>query len=206
MHQAVFFKRMHLARFGLARFKEAKRFGDRHLIDKNLIFAQFLFRNAVAGLNDRCLGGFFRGGDLCGLGKELTDGNRVGGVIRPLINDLKRIIRADYGGCYLNTARTPAIRHRHFAPGKRHLIPRDRNGLKQRAPDHAFGLFIKIGKVIVRCPVGGIFDSLFHGITPRPRVGMCHFRRRTLPDVPRPRHACGAPVQVHPGNRHSVAA
>ena len=53
MHKAVFFERVPFYVFRFSRgFKEAKRFGDRHLIDKDLVFAQFLFGNAVAGLDD----------------------------------------------------------------------------------------------------------------------------------------------------------
>ena len=197
---------MHFAGFSFTRFKETKRFGDRHLIDKNLIFAQFLFRDAVAGLNDRCLGGFFSRRNICCLGKKLTDGNRVGGVISPLVDDLKGIIRANNGGGYLHATRTPAIGHRHFTTGKRDLISRNCNGLKQCAPDHAFGLFIEIGEIIGRCPIRRIIDSLFHGVTPRLRVGIERSQYQAWPVVLRLRPACGEQVQARPGNRHSAEA
>jgi hypothetical protein len=46
---------VHLARLGLARFEEAQRLGDRDLEDQDLAFGQRLFRDAVAGLDDRGL-------------------------------------------------------------------------------------------------------------------------------------------------------
>ncbi len=52
MHKAVILKHMHLPGLALARFQEAQRLGDRHLIDEDLPFLEGSFGDAVARLDD----------------------------------------------------------------------------------------------------------------------------------------------------------
>ena len=149
VHKAVFFQLMHLARLGLARLQEPQWFRDWHLIHKDLALGQRGLGDAVAGLDDcslgRSLGHRHGGGAL----KELADRHRIRRVIRALVDDLQRIIRRQTGRRHLHPARAPAVRHRHFAAGKGHLIARHSDAFQDRAADHAFGLFVQIGKVII---------------------------------------------------------
>ena len=149
MHQPVFFKRVHLAGFDLGRFKKAQRFRDRDLIDEDLIGAQILLGDAVAGLDDTGLCGGLGDSHACSLLEKPPDRHGVGRVVGTLVNHLERIIRGQHCRRNLHTARTPAVGHWHLAAGERHLITRNGKPLKDRATDHAFGLLVKIGKVVV---------------------------------------------------------
>ena len=51
MHQSILFKAVHLTCLAFTGFKKTQRFGDRHLIDKDLTLAQRLFGDAVPGLD-----------------------------------------------------------------------------------------------------------------------------------------------------------
>ena len=148
MHQPVFLKAVHLACLGLARLQKPQGFGDRHLVDKHLILAQWCFRYAVPGLDHRGLSGFLGGCHPGGFFKELADGHRIGGVIRPLVDHLEDIPGRQGRGTDLHPARAPTIRHRHLAAGKGHLIAGYGQPFQDRTADHALGLFVQIGKVI----------------------------------------------------------
>ena len=51
MHQSIFFKAVHLTCLAFTGFKKTQRFGDRHLIDKDLTLVQRLFGDPVPGLD-----------------------------------------------------------------------------------------------------------------------------------------------------------
>src|SRR6056297_2571005 len=159
MHQPVILKRVHLAGLDLGGFEKPQGFGDRHLVDEDLILGQGLLGDAVAGLDDgglRCLLGHR---DAGGLLEELADRYRVGGVVRTLVDHLQRILGRQAGGRDLHTARPPAIGHRHLARGEGHLVARHGDAFQDRAADHPLGLFVEIGEIVVRhdapsCPRG----------------------------------------------------
>jgi hypothetical protein len=65
-----------------------------------------------------------------------------------LVDHLQAIILAKDRGGDLNAAGAPAVGHRHFAGGKRHLVSRDRDALQDRAADHPLGLFVEIGEIV----------------------------------------------------------
>ncbi len=150
MHRSVFLQSMHFARLGLAALKPAQRLRYRHLIDENLILPQWCFRYPVAGLNHarfRCaLSGLHTGR----FGKKLADANRVGRVIRALVNYFQDIIRAQNTCRHLHTTRPPAVWQWHLTAGKRDLVARNSNRLEDDTADAALGLLIQIGKVITR--------------------------------------------------------
>ncbi len=148
LHHAILFQGVHGAGFGFARLDKAQRLRDRNLENQNLIFGEWGFRDAVAGLDQRgvfgALGGVHPGNAL----EELADRHRIGGVVGALVDDLQHVRFANHAGGDLNTACAPAVRHRHFTPAERHLIARNGHRFEDGAADHAFGLFIQISKVI----------------------------------------------------------
>ena len=127
LHHAVLLQRVHGAGFRFARLDKAQWFGDRHLEDNYLIFGQRRFRDAVTRLDDRgivrTLGGVYPGHAL----KEVANRYGVGGVIRALVNHLQHVAFANHAGGELDTTGSPAVRHWHLAPAKRHLITGDRH-------------------------------------------------------------------------------
>jgi hypothetical protein len=142
LHNAVLFERMHFSRLGFTRLDKAQRLGDRHLKNQDLIFLQRCFRNSVAGLDKRRLGGFFGRLDAGDIFKETADRHGVGGIVGPLIDDLQHVLLTYHAGSNLNTAGAPAVRHRHLTTGERHLIAGDRHGLQNSSADHALGLLV----------------------------------------------------------------
>src|SRR5262245_32030008 len=104
----------------------------------------------MARLNDSC---FPRGGGRAhasGLGEELSDRHRVGGVVRALVDHLKNVVWPKNRCSYLNAACPPAIWHRHLAAGEWDLIAGDRNRLENRAPDHPLGLLVEVSEIVDR--------------------------------------------------------
>ena len=149
MHEAVFFQLVHLACLGLARFQKAQRLGDRDLEDKDLPLGQRGFGDAVAGLDDGGIKGGFGGHHAGGLLEEAADRDRVGRVIGALVDDFQHVLGHQAGRCDLHAAGAPTVGHRHLAAGKGDLIAGDRDGFQQRAADHAFGVLVKVGEVVV---------------------------------------------------------
>ena len=88
--------------------------------------------------------------DAGGLGEELADRDRVGGVVGALVDHLEHVVGAEDRGRHLHAAGAPAVGHRHFAAGERHLIAGDRDRLEDRAADHPLGLLVEIGEVVDR--------------------------------------------------------
>ena len=171
MHQAVFLERMHLARLGLARLEEAQRLGDRHLVDQHLAGA----RAAASGMRWRVwmivASPVSRGHrDIGDLLEEGADRDGVGGVVGALVDDLQHVVRADDRGRHLHAAGAPAIGHRHFAAGERHLVAGDGDRLEDRAADHPLGLLVEIGEV-VGWRDGGSFGRLLRCLRCRLRGG-----------------------------------
>ncbi len=150
MHQAVFLQCMHLAGLGLARLEEAQGFGDGHLIDERLSGRQLFLGNAVARLDDRRFTRLRRHRHIGDLLEEGADGDGVGRVVRPLIDDLQHVLRTENRRCHLHAAGAPAVGHGHFARGKGHLVAGNGNRLQDRAADHALRLFVDIGEIIAR--------------------------------------------------------
>ena len=149
MHQPVFLQLMHLAGLAFARLQEPQRLGDRHLIDKDLPLAQRRLGDPVAGLDHARahgrLGGFH---PRCAL-EELADRDRVGGIIRALVDHFEAVFGHQTGRRHLHPARAPAVRHRHFAACEGHLIARHGNPFEDRTADHPLGLLVQIGEVIL---------------------------------------------------------
>ncbi|BAK11777.1 carbon-phosphorus lyase complex subunit [Pantoea ananatis AJ13355] len=127
LHDAVLFQRMHGAGFLLARLNKAQRLGNRHLKNQDLIFFQRGFRNTVTRLNQRGIHRAFRGGRAAHSLEETTDGDGVGRIVRALVDDFQNVFVANDAGGDLNPAGAPAVRHRHFASGKGHLIAGNRH-------------------------------------------------------------------------------
>ena len=150
VHQAVFAERMHAPRLGLARLQEAQRFRDRHLIDQHLARVQRRFGDPVPGLDHRCVHGVGRRLHAGGLGEELSDRDRVGGVVGALIDHLQHVVGPEDRRCHLHAAGAPAVGHRHFAARERHLIAGDRDRLQDGAADHPLGLLVQIGEIVGR--------------------------------------------------------
>ncbi len=148
MHEAVFGERMHGAGLGLARLEEAQRLGDRHLEHQDLVVAERRLRNPVAGLDDRRLGGAGRRGDAGGLLEEFADRDRIGGVVRALVDHFQHVVGAEDRGGDLHAAGAPAIGHRHLARGEGGLVAGNRDRLQDRAADHPLGLLVEIGEII----------------------------------------------------------
>ena len=148
MHQPVFGQRVHAPRLRPARLQARQRLGLRHLIDDDLVLAQWLFGDAVAGLDDasplRCAWWC----DAGGAGEEAADRDRVGGVVGALVDHFQHVGGADDGGGDLDAAGAPAIGQRHFAAAERHLMAGDRHRLENGAADHALGLLVQIGEVV----------------------------------------------------------
>ena len=153
-HQAVIGHRMILARHFLAWFEPAQRFRNRYLVDHDLAGRQRRLGNPVAGLDQRCGGGFFGGRHTGGAAEEAPDVDRVGGVVGTLVDHFQDIGATDDGCGDLNAAGAPAVRQRHFAPAERYLVTRDGNGLQDRAADHALGLLVEVGKVVTLLRLG----------------------------------------------------
>ena len=139
---------MQPARFRPMRFQPEQRFWLRHLIDQDLVLRERLLRNAMARLDNARLTGHFRCGNPGNTGEEATDRNRIGCIIRALVNHLQHIIGAEDGGRHLNAARTPTVRQRHFACTEGNLVSRDRDGLQDGAADHTLCRLIQIGEVV----------------------------------------------------------
>ena len=116
---------MHGAGFRFARLDKAQRLRDRHLENQNLIFSERGFRDAVSGLDQRGVFGFFGGIDAGDALEEAADRHGVGSVVGALVDDLQHVRLADHAGGDLYTARAPAVGHRHFAAAERHLIARN---------------------------------------------------------------------------------
>ena len=148
LHDAVLFQGVHGAGFRFTRLDKAQGLRNRHLKNQNLIFRQRRFRNAVTGLDQRRIFGFFGGIDARHALKELANRHGVGGVISPLVDDLQHVRLANDAGGQLNAAGTPAVWHGHFATAERHLITGDSHRFQNGAADHAFSLFIQISKVV----------------------------------------------------------
>ena len=125
-----------------------KRFRLRHLIDDDLVFAQLLFRDAVAGLDHSGFGGGGGRADAGGAGEEAADGDRVGGVVGALVDDFQHVVGAQDRCGYLDAAGAPAIGQRHLPRAERHLVAWDGDGFQQAAADHALGLLVQIGEVV----------------------------------------------------------
>jgi len=149
MHRAVFRQCVHGAGLGLARFQPAQRLRDRHLEHHDLALGQRRFRNPVAGLHDRGLCGALGGLHACHAAKETADIDRVGGVVRALVDHLEYVVCADDGGGDLDAAGAPAVGQRHLAAAEGHLVARDRHRLEQRAAQHALGGFVQVAEVVV---------------------------------------------------------
>ena len=154
---------MHGAGFGLARLNKAQRLRDRHLEDEDLIFAERRFRDPVTGLDQRGIAGRLGGRDAGDALKKLPYRHRIGRVIGTLVNHLQHIMLTDDTGGQLNTAGSPAVGHRHLAAAERYLVAGNRHRFENCPADHAFGLLIKISKVVasewvshVRSPVAGV--------------------------------------------------
>ncbi len=141
---------MHDPRLGLARFEEAERLRDRHLVDEDLALAERRLRDAVAGLDDARLLRPRRRGDACHPGEEGADRDGVGGVVRPLVDDLEDVVFANHRCRDLDAAGAPAIGHRHLARGERHLVAGDRHRLQEGAADHPLGALVEVGEVVGR--------------------------------------------------------
>src|SRR5580692_9786390 len=141
---------MHATRLGLAGLEKAKRLRDRHLEYENLMFAEGRLRDAMPGLNDGCIACACRCAHARCLDEEISDRHRVGGVVGTLIDYLEYIVRAEDGCSHLHSACPPAVRHRHFTAGERHLISGNGYRLEDGAADHALGLLIQIGKIVDR--------------------------------------------------------
>ena len=150
VHQAVFAERMHAPRLGLARLQEPQRLRDRHLIDQHLPGMQRRFGNPVPGLDHGGVRRRGRGRDAGGLAEEFSDRDRVGGVVRALVDHLQHVVRPEDRRGHLHAAGAPAIGHRHLAAGERHLIAGDRDRLQDRAADHPLGLLVEIGEIVSR--------------------------------------------------------
>ena len=176
MHHAVIGKTMHLAGLGLARLKPAQGFRDRHLIDDDLVVLKHRFGDAVAGLNDRRRFRRLGRGDPGGACEETADGHRVGRIVRPLVDHLEHIRKADDRGRDLDAAGSPAVGQRHFPRPERHLMARYRDGLEDRPADHPLGLFVQIGEVVAavrHCP------RLGHSAASLRRAAASRLRART---------------------------
>ena len=150
VHQAVFGERMHAPCLGLARLQEPQRLGDRHLIDQHLSRMQRRLGNPVPGLDHGRIRRRCGGRDAGRLAEEVPDRDRVGGVIRSLVDHLQHILRSEDRGRHLYAAGAPAIGHRHLTAGEWHLITGDRDRLQDRAADHPFCLLVEIGEIVSR--------------------------------------------------------
>ncbi len=148
VHDAIFAERVHGARLGFARLKEAERLGDRHLIDEDLAFSQRRLGDPVTRLDDRGLACIGRRLDAGSLHEECANRDRVGRVVGALVDDLEHVVRSKDRGRHLDAAGTPAVRHRHLARGERDLITRNRDRLQDRAADHPLRLLVEIGEVV----------------------------------------------------------
>ena len=127
LHHAVLLQRVHSAGLRFARLDKAQRFGDRHLENNDLIFGQRRFGDAMARLDKRRIVRTFSGVYPGHALEEVANRYGVGGVIRALVNHLQHVAFANHAGGKLNAAGSPAVRHRHLAPAKRHLITGDRH-------------------------------------------------------------------------------
>ncbi len=76
LHDPVLFQGVHGAGFGFPRLDKTQRLRDRHLENQNLIFSQRGLRNAVTGLDQRRVFGFFSGVDARYALKEVADSTR----------------------------------------------------------------------------------------------------------------------------------
>jgi hypothetical protein len=148
VHEAVFFQRVHGARFGFARLQEAQRFRNRHLVDKHLAFGERLLGYAMAGLDHGRFACARRRGDARDLGEELADRHRVGRIVSTLVDNLQHVVGTDDRRRDLNAAGAPAIGHRHLARGERHLVAGDGDRFQDRPADHAFRLLVEIGEIV----------------------------------------------------------
>ena len=95
---------MHAPRLGLARLQETQRFGDRHLIDQHLPGMQRRFGDPVPGLDH---GGVRRGSRRCDAGRlaeEFPDRDRIGSVVRTLVDHLQHVLRPKDRGRHLHAA------------------------------------------------------------------------------------------------------
>ncbi|VEB42152.1 Uncharacterised protein [Chromobacterium violaceum] len=104
VHQAVFLVRVQLAGFHLAGLQRAQRFRLRHLEDQDLAGFQRRFRDAMAGLDQRRVGGASGGGDAGHATEEAADVDGVGGVVGALVDDFQHIVAADDAGRQLDAA------------------------------------------------------------------------------------------------------
>ncbi len=149
MHEAIFGKRVHLARFGFTRLQKTQRLRNWHLIDNHLPFSQRIFRNAVTCLDDSRLTRMGGHGNICSFLEECPDGNGIGRIISALIDNFEHIILTENCRRHLHAACAPAIRHRHFTACERNLIARNSNGFQDSTTDHPLCLLVQIGEIVI---------------------------------------------------------
>ena len=162
VHQAVLGQRVHGDGLGATRLQPEQRFGHGHLINQRLRLSQRRLRDAMPGLDDAGCSRFFSGGHTSGACEKPADVNRVGGVVRTLVNHLEHIVTPDDAGRHLHAASAPAIGKRHFTRAKRHLVAGYGHGLEYGAAYHFFGPLIEESEVVIRvhqaafCRVGSV--------------------------------------------------
>jgi len=83
VHRPAVPERAHQPRLGLARIEEAQRLGARRPADEDPALARRRLRDAVAGLNDRRLGGRLGALHPRDAPEEAADRDGVDGVVRP---------------------------------------------------------------------------------------------------------------------------
>ena len=120
----------------------------------------------MAGLDNARLGGAGGGGDACRAGEEPADGDRVGGVVGALVDDLEHVVRPEDRCGHLNAAGAPTVGERHLPAAERHLMARDRHRLEDGAADHPLRLLIEIGEVVAA-----------HGVSPSEAPAVWRMRR-----------------------------
>ena len=201
-HDAVLFQSMQGTGLFFAGFEPAQGLRHGHLVDHDLILAQGLLGDAVTGLDDAGFSGVGGRGHGRGTFEETADGNGIGRIVRALVDDLEHVVPADDAGRDLDAARPPAVGHGHLSAGKRHLVAGDGHCLEQGPAHHAFGAFIKIGKVVAFQPGGRRRGrQVLRHVWP-PHV----FRTRQQPALPRAYvPAAGGSGKVPPESPHSAA-
>ena len=148
MHQPVIRQTVHAFRLHAAWFQTKQRLRLRHLIHDDLVFAQWLLRNAMPGLNHRRLRRRGGGSHPRRPREKTPDRHRVRRVVRTLVDHLQHVVRAKNRRRHLNPARAPAIRQRHLTGTKRHLMSWNRNSFQQRTPDHPLALLVEVGEIV----------------------------------------------------------
>ena len=81
--------------------------------------------------------------------EEGANGDGIGRVVGPLIDAFERIVRTDEARRQLNATGAPSVGNGHLPGPKGHLVTGNSHGLQNSPTNHALGLLVEVGEVVV---------------------------------------------------------